>query len=112
VPIHTVLRHRAEVRRADSQIVDGERVHTWGLIEPDLPCLLSITGAQNENLGEGQVADRSGVLFALPSVLRPNDRLTMTRGAAGTFRVLSAPAQIFNLNALSHCEFRVEEVAS
>lgn len=109
--IRSLLRHRAEVVRGLHEVVDGISWTSWDAAVESLPCLLSVDGFQTEKLSEDDTADRLGILFTLPGAnVKPGDRLNMTRGAVGTFRVLEAPANVATLNGLSHCEFRVSEV--
>lgn len=79
-----------------------------------MPCLLDAGTASlpepTYTSEQQRTLDRSATLLTLPSAdVRPGDRLTMTRGATGTFLVKPDPASVATLLGPHHKEFRVEE---
>lgn len=108
--IHSVLRHRAKVKRGQKNNLTGEI--EWSTVAEGLPCLLSVDGLQRER-SESQTQrpfDRTGILFAGPTAdLLPGDRLIFTRGVSGTYLVKPDAATVATLSGTSHREFAVEQ---
>jgi hypothetical protein len=113
--IESLLRHRATVKRAERTTLNCEPLNVWSVVDGDLWCLLDPLGAQTEASYSSEVQptrDRSARLLTAPDAdLRPGDRVILTRGAVGNFRVTSDPATVSTLTGPHHCEFVVEQVA-
>lgn len=113
--IETSLRHRATVKRAERTTLNGEPINVWSVVDGDLWCLLDPLGVQAEASYSSEVQpirDRTARLLTGPGAgLKPGDRVTLTRGAVGNFRVTSDRATVSTLTGPHHCEFIVEQVA-
>jgi hypothetical protein len=114
--IYGVLRHRATIRRAQKIVMNGDPMNSWATIAADVPCLLDASRAQPEPTydRDRQTAfnDRAGVLLTSPHTdLLPGDRLTMTRGATGTYVVRpDHPGSVPTLMGMHHMQFAVDQV--
>ncbi|WP_028636970.1 hypothetical protein [Nocardioides sp. URHA0032] len=113
--IYSVLRHRATVKRAERTTLNGEPLNVWSVVDGDVWCLLDTIGTQAEASHSSEVQPTRGrtarLLTASGADLRPGDRVTLTRGAVGNFRVTSEPATVSTCAGPHHCEFIVEQVA-
>lgn len=111
MPIHSVLRHRATVKRSQKNVLTGD--NEWSTVTASLPCLLSTATAQAEptySAEQQRTLDRTGTLFtAADADLLPGDRVLFTRGAVGRYLVKPDPANVSTLHGPLHCEFRVEQ---
>lgn len=114
--IYSVLRHRCRVERYKEVAYPGGggSYFSWATAAEDVPCLLDAQTAElnaQYTTAQQQAADRAGKLLAAPdSVIRPGDRVVGTRGFMGRFEVKPDPAVISTLMAVSHREYRVNEV--
>lgn len=107
-----MLTHRGVIARAAVEVADGTPSYNWSTVAEGVPCLLSVDGAQTEaRIPENEKSGRVGTLFALVSAdLRPGDRVTFSRGPAGTFEILNPVGEAVTLHVTSHREYRVSEV--
>ncbi|KAA1376115.1 hypothetical protein [Aeromicrobium fastidiosum] len=108
--IFSALQHRATVSRSFRSFSDGRASFEWAEVSTDLPCLLDAHKPDEGQPVEFERADRKGQLLTGPRAdILPGDRITMTRGAVGTYVVQPDPDERSTFHGLSHREFLVKQ---
>lgn len=113
--IQTILQHRATVRRATQEMIDGSPLNMWSTIAESVAVFYSKDNAEFDptwTASQRRETDQRGTLFALAAAdIKPGDRVTITRPAnIGSFEILPDPSSIVAPHLVTHREFKVRSV--
>lgn len=112
-----MMKQRCDVLRLTVTQLNGYESQVWVTVKTGERCFLDLgfirQGKDPQWTPEaGRAADRSGVLFTLPTTtIRPGDRIKMTKGPVGTFAVEGAIDEAWRPTDKHHVELGVTEVA-
>ena len=114
-----LLTQRCDVLRLNASNTDGAASYSWVVVASSIRVRtdLSYIRPTDPNLGwipeAGRPDDRVGTAFFLPdAIVRPGDRIRITRGPTGTFEVKGSLDTVIGRQGYTHhIEARIEEVA-
>ena len=105
--------HRCSVIRQTVTDNDGQPIKRWTTVATAVPCLYSPAVRATEAPSDVKVAGwTEGVLYLSAStVVKRDDRITITRPSRLQFIVLSDPSVVMDFDAPSHQEISVRQVS-